>query len=174
MNRSSFNARTNCCALREMTFVPRGAWARNEPKRISESNFFQRRKAEGEGVENLLHVFERLRAVCAHLFRPAQACRLEHGLEDEQRPIEPQRFPSLRKRSTRFPCLDDHRGMTEKGHGPIAPRKVRAQRWMPGWELRHDEVLVHQPPLQRCIRTWMCFVERCSEHRNRPAAAFHR
>lgn len=89
---------------------------RNEPNAILESNFFEWRKSDRKDVEDLLHIFEHLRSVLPHLFGPGQLFVLEHRLENKQWTIQPERFPPLRQRPTRFTSFDDHRGVAEKGH----------------------------------------------------------
>lgn len=114
--------------------------ARNEPNRISESNFSSGGRPSGKAWRICSASSQHPSAVLAHLFRPRQLGIVEDGFEDEQRPVQAQGFPSLRECSARFAGFDDDGGVAEQGHGAVAPRKVRAQRRMTEGELRHDQV----------------------------------
>jgi len=62
---------------------------RNEPNVSLESNFLEWWQTNRQNVDDLLDVFEHLRAVRPHFFRPCQLAVLEYGFQDEQRPVEP-------------------------------------------------------------------------------------
>src|SRR5687768_4921417 len=113
-------------------------------------------------------------AVLEHLLGPGQLGILEDRLQDEERTVEPQRFPSLREGPARFARLDDHRGMAEERHGAVAPRKVRAQGRMTRRKLSYDEVFLHQPALEWGVRSRMRLIQRRPENRDRATAALQR
>ena len=74
----------------------------------------------GQHVEEILRLTQDQRAVLHHFLRPAQALVLDDRTEQEERPSQSQRLPTLRERPTSFAGFDDDRCVGDQSHGAIA------------------------------------------------------
>src|SRR6185369_15313235 len=128
------------------------------------SGWWQRLQNLGESVER-----EWNGSVLDHLRGPLELRILHDRIEDEELATKTQRFPSLAQRPARVAGFHDDRGVGDERHEPVSDDEVSAPDRGTGRELREQQMLPANSPLQLPIGRRVARLDRSTEDRDRPS-----